>query len=298
LLVLVYFGIRALTEGRVDRAFANAESLLRLERAAGVAWETEVQALIEGQGELVAIANWIYIYGHWPVILVSAAVLYARARRRYVLLRNAMIVSGLIGFLFFALLPMAPPRFAMPELIDTVTQYSHGYRALQPPTLTNQYAAMPSLHVGWNLLVAVAVFGATSRRAVRLFAIVMPVAMAFAAVATANHFILDLVAGTLVVLVALALSIRLQPSTLDERGTQAGNDALVAASPVRHRPPLRQLPRRPADSGGARSARDRGRRTPLPRTARGAPPEDARPAADPLGSLEAREPVRRSAPAR
>ena len=72
-----------------------------------------------------------------------------------------MFLSGAIGFLFFALLPVAPPRLADPSLIDTVTLHSEAYRALQPPGLTNQYAAFPSLHFGWNLLVGFAVWGAT-----------------------------------------------------------------------------------------------------------------------------------------
>jgi membrane-associated phospholipid phosphatase len=290
--VLVYFGVRALSEGRVDRAFENADFLLRLERALGISWEVQLQGLILGHEGLVALVNWIYIYGHWPVIVVSLVSLYAWRRQKYVLLRDAMIISGLIGFVFFAFVPVAPPRLLEVGLVDTVTQYSHGYRALQPPALTNQYAALPSLHVGWNLLVAIVLFQATRQRAVRVFAVAMPLAMAFAAVATANHFVLDIVVGTLVVLVAFALSIRLEPRTLDEGGPQAGSSAFVAASPVRHRAPLRELTRRPALGGGARRARDRGRRAPLPGAPRGAPPEDARSGTDPLGPLEAREPVR------
>jgi membrane-associated phospholipid phosphatase len=297
-LVLVYFGVRAVTEGRVDRAFANADLVVRIERALGIAWEGQLQGLIIGHEALVAVANWIYIYGHWPVIAVSLALLYAWRRQKYLLLRNAMIISGLIGFALFAFVPVAPPRFVEPGLLDTVTRYSHGYRALQPPALTNQFAAMPSLHMGWNLLVAIVLFQATNRRAVRVFAVAMPFAMAFAAVSTANHFVLDLLAGTLVVLCALALSIRLQPRTLDRSGQQPGSSAFVPAPPVRHRAPLRELTRRPALGGGVRRAGDRGRRAPLSGAARGAPPEDARSGTDPVGPLEAREPVRAASPPR
>ena len=100
-----------------------------------------------------------------------------------------MIISGLIGFVFFAVVPMAPPRFVLPEIVDTVTESSSGYRALQPPALTNQYAALPSLHFGWNLLLGIVLFQATTRIPVRAFAVGMPVAMAFAVVATANHYV-------------------------------------------------------------------------------------------------------------
>jgi membrane-associated phospholipid phosphatase len=296
-LILTYFGVRGLTEARVERAFANADVVMRLERTLGIAWEAQLQSLIVGHRGLVALVNWIYIYGHWPVILTCAVLLYVRRRRHYLLLRDAMIVSAVIGFAFFAFLPVAPPRLADAALVDTVTRYSESYRTLQPPGLTNQYAAVPSLHVGWNLLVAIVLFQATRLRAVRAFAVVMPLAMAFATVATGNHFVIDVVAGIAVVLVALALSIALRARTLDVGGQQARTSAL-GAPPVRHRPPLRQLARRPADGRGGRGARDRGGRQPLPGAPRGAPSEDARPRPDPLGYLEAREPLRPAPPPR
>jgi hypothetical protein len=296
--LLVYFGVRGLTEERVDRAFANADSVLGIERALGIAWEGQLQGVLIAHDGLVAIANWIYVYGHWPVIAISLVVLYVRRREKYLVLRDAMIISGLIGFAFFAFLPVAPPRFSEPGLVDTVTRYSGGYRALQPPSLTNQYAALPSLHAGWNLLVGIVLFQATTRRAVRVFAVAMPPAMAFAVVATANHFVLDVAVGMLLVLAALAAAIRLQPHTMDKVGRPADSIGLVAGSSVRHRTPIRQFARRLAVSGGARRPRDRGRPAPLPRADRGAPPEDDRPGADSLGPLEARKPVRSATPPR
>ena len=95
------------------------------------------------------------------MIITAAIVLYRKRHDRYLLLRNTIFVSGAIGFLFFALLPVAPPRLADSSLMDTVTLHSDAYRALQPPGLTNQYAAFPSLHFGWNLVVGIAVWGAT-----------------------------------------------------------------------------------------------------------------------------------------
>jgi membrane-associated phospholipid phosphatase len=90
-------------------------------------------------------------------------------------------------------------------LIDTVTEKSSSYRALQPPGLLNKYAAMPSLHFGWNLLVGVVIVRVTRRTLVRVFAVALPIAMAFAVVMTANHYVLDVIAGGIVALVGLAL---------------------------------------------------------------------------------------------
>jgi len=203
----VYGGVRAVTEGSVAQAVSNAEAVERLERSLGIAWEHAAQSLIIGSSTLVTLANWVYIWGHWPVIIVSATWLYTHRPAHYRVLRNAVIASGLIGFLFFYAMPTAPPRLAGLGLDDTVLEQSHAYRTLQPPSLTNQYAAMPSLHFGWNLLVGIVLFAAFTCLAVRVFAVAMPIAMAFAVVATANHFVLDVVAGMLVVAVGLALAL-------------------------------------------------------------------------------------------
>jgi hypothetical protein len=207
---LTYFGVRNLTAGAADQALSNAERLADLEERFHVAWEGSLQHALLGHGALLTLFNWIYIWGHWPVILSAAIVLYRLRPERYLLLRNAMFLSGTIGFLFFALLPVAPPRLVDPSLVDTVTLHSEAYRALQPPGLTNQYAAFPSLHFGWNLLVGVAVWGATRNTALRLLSIAGPAAMGAAVVLTANHFVLDLAGGAAVVLLALWVAGRRQ----------------------------------------------------------------------------------------
>lgn len=288
---LVYFGVRGFTEDRVDRAFANADALLRAERALGIDWERALQELIIDHRWLLTATNWVYVYGHWPVIVACGVVLYVRSRDHYRLLRNAMFISGLIGFVFFAGFPVAPPRLADPGIVDTVTEYSHGYRALQPPALTNKYAAFPSLHAGWNILVGIVVFQATTSRTIRAFAVAMPVAMAFAVVATANHFVLDVAAGTVVVLVGLLAASLITP-TLGAGERPRRWIERSARSPVRHCASVRELPDRPAGSRGAGDRGGRGRRAPLSRSTRGAPSEDARAVADPVGPVEARESVR------
>ena len=142
----------------------------------------------------MTLANWVYIYGHWPVIIMTLAWLFVRAPAEY-LLRNAMFISGAIGLVIFVLFPVAPPRLGVLEIVDTVTQRSNSYRTLQPPGLINRYAAMPSLHFGWNLLVGdhglarVAPAGGCAPCAV-----VMVAAMGLAVVVTANHYVVD-VAG-------------------------------------------------------------------------------------------------------
>jgi hypothetical protein len=244
--MFAYFGIRNATVGGPEEAFANAWRIFDLEQWLQVAWENAVQTSIVGSSFLVTLTNWVYIWGHWPVILGVAV--SPLSRERYYLLRNALFVSGAIGFIFFALLPVAPPRLLDIGLVDTVTSESSSYRALQPPGLTNQYAAFPSLHVGWNVIVGIVLLMTTAHLAVRLFAVISPLAMGFAVIATANHFVLDVVGGIAVVIVGLAVALAIErknaPATLGGNGSPARlEDGRPRATPVPRRASCGQLHR-------------------------------------------------------
>ena len=164
--VLLYFGVRGLTHGEVGAAVEHGRQVLDFERRLGLDIEHGAQRLVVPHPRLVALANWIYIWGHWPVITATLLWLHRVRRDRYLLLRNAMFISGAIGLVIFASFAVAPPRLAGVGLVDTVTQHSNSYRVLQPPSLVNKYAAIPSLHVGWNLLVGVVLYRSSRRRIV------------------------------------------------------------------------------------------------------------------------------------
>jgi hypothetical protein len=251
LAMLLYFGIRNATAGNADLALTNAERLVTLERQLGIDWEHGLQGAALSSDVLVTAANWVYIFGHWPVILGVATWLYVRRHAHYVLLRNAMFASGVIGFLLFALFPVAPPRLLDHAFVDTVTDRSDAYRALQPPGLTNQYAALPSLHAGWNLLVGIVLAMAVTSIAVRLVALALPVAMGLAVVATANHFVIDVAGGILVALLGLAIAFfaqrRENTSTLLADGVSGDRGGVPRdRTTVRRGAPRRQRPRQAA----------------------------------------------------
>lgn len=206
LAVVAYFGVRGLTEGSADLAIANAERVIELEMALLIAVEARLQDALLVSKALVNLVNWIYIWGHWPVIAVVAVWLFFHDPPRYRLYRNAFLVSGAIGLIIFALFPVAPPRLLDLGTIDTVTLYSRAYRVLQPPVFVNQYAAMPSLHLGWDLLICIALFQSTRLWALRAFALLLPPAMFAAIVLTANHYVVDGVAGVTVALVGLGIA--------------------------------------------------------------------------------------------
>ncbi len=205
---LLYFLVRGVREGSFDRAEANAHSLLRVEARLGVDIEHWVQGLVLDHDVLVTLANWVYIWGHWPVIIATLAGLYRWHPAQFRLLRNALFVSGAIGLLIYVSVPVAPPRLLDGQYRDTVTELSSSYRVLQPPALVNKYAALPSLHAGWNLLAGLALYRATRRRPLRVLAVAGPLAMAFAVIATGNHYVIDVVAGEVIALIGWFVALR------------------------------------------------------------------------------------------
>jgi membrane-associated phospholipid phosphatase len=117
------------------------------------------------------------------------------------------LLSGAIGLVIYYAYPVAPPRLVPgTDFIDTVLQEYHVRRVLMPPFLTNEYAAVPSLHFGWNLVMGVAIWHAFPNLLARWFSVVMPSLMLIAIVVTANHFILDAAAGVIVVIAGAILA--------------------------------------------------------------------------------------------
>ncbi|HEU4424867.1 MAG TPA: phosphatase PAP2 family protein [Pilimelia sp.] len=193
--VVAYFLVRGATDAAFEDALRNAQRIIDFEILMGIYHEAGLQSSLAASSGITTVLNWIYIWGHWPVIVVTLLWLARRHPAVYLRTRNAMLVSGAIGLVVFVSFPVAPPRLAGLGMIDTVTVSSDAYRVLQPAMFTNQYAAMPSLHVGWDLLIGLAILVAARRPLVRALGVLMPVAMVAAVVLTANHYIVDAVIG-------------------------------------------------------------------------------------------------------
>jgi membrane-associated phospholipid phosphatase len=224
--IVIYFGVRGLTadSGRVARE--HAADVVAFERQLGIQVEGAWQVPVERWPVLATFANWVYIWGHWPVIIGTMVWLVWRHRETFLRLRDAMMVSGLLGMVVFVVYPLAPPRLTDLGVMDTVTQSSSAYRVLQPPMFVNQYAAMPSLHAGWDLLVGIAIISAASSPVLRAVGAVLPVLMALAVVTTGNHYFVDVPAGMGLALLGYAVA-----GLLARRRRRA-----AAASPEERRP--------------------------------------------------------------
>ncbi len=201
----LYSLVRGTVDGRTAVAYHHATQVVNIERTLGIFREAELQSLILTQQTAVRLVNTVYVWGHIPLIIVIAIWLFTFHRQRYPLFRNAFLISGAIGLLLFWLLPTAPPRYLQYwGFVDTAV-HSGSYYIFQSPSFVNEYAAMPSLHFGWSLLCATAVF-ANVRSRWRYLAYLLPIATLGGVVLTANHYFLDVFAGGCVALVALFLA--------------------------------------------------------------------------------------------
>jgi membrane-associated phospholipid phosphatase len=223
--VIGYFGVRGLTDSSQAKALHDAARVEAAERGLHLDWEPTVQSLVVHDQAITRLLNWIYIFGHWPVIALTLIWLLSRHPELYARAACAMLLSGAAGLVAFAVFPVAPPRLAALGMTDTVTEQSHAYRVLQPPAFTNQYAAMPSLHVGWNLLMTLAILAATRTIWLRVLAVALTMSMDATVVLTANHYVLDAFAGAVLAQLSWYVAGRLQaPATHRHRPTTQDGD--------------------------------------------------------------------------
>jgi len=205
---LIYFLIRGLVVGRAGEAMVRGFNVIELEQRMHIYWELDIQSWILDYFWMIKVVNAIYFWGHMPLIILTAGWLYARHRPAYHLARNAFLASGAIGVVIYWAFPVAPPRLIpFGGFIDTMAAFDRvGYNAQQTQAFVNEFAAIPSLHFGWSLLLGVIVAYEGKRPVFWLLGALWPIAMFFSIVMTGNHFILDAVAGAIVSFAGLGIA--------------------------------------------------------------------------------------------
>jgi hypothetical protein len=207
--MLVYFLIRGMVVDRAGEAIVRGVNIIEIEKDLSIYWELEFQSWILHSYFLIKMFNWIYFWGHLPLVGIIAVWLYVWHRPTYSIVRNAFLASGAIGVVIYFLFPVAPPRLIpFTGFVDTMAVFDRvGYQAQELKPFVNPFAAVPSLHFGWSLLLGGVMVCVTKNWFLRALGILWPVAMFFAVTMTGNHFILDAVAGTLVSFAGLAIAI-------------------------------------------------------------------------------------------
>ncbi|MEV1044038.1 phosphatase PAP2 family protein [Streptomyces sp. NPDC049916] len=206
-LFVVYKLGRVAVGGDAGKAFRNAGSVWDLERVLRLPEEGAAQGLLLHGEPLIHAANTYYAAVHFPATVLFLVWLYWRRPRHYLWARRALAALTAAALALHLLFPLAPPRLLpAAALTDTGQVYGPTVYGQSPATdtMANQFAAMPSLHVGWAVMVAVGLIAA-SRSRWRWVWLLHPALTLLVVVGTANHYWLDaIVAGALL---ALALAV-------------------------------------------------------------------------------------------
>jgi hypothetical protein len=213
---LVYSAIRN-TQGSASvsaqHALHNAMHIISIERALGLFHEQAVQHAALTLGRLF-IEFWNIFYGTFHFIVTAAALIYIFRRfpERYARWRNTLAITTALALVGFALYPLMPPRLLDLHglhygFVDTLERFETiwSFDSGTMQKISNQYAAMPSLHFAWSSWCALVLGPAIKRPWLKVLMYAYPFITLFAIVVTANHYILDAVGGAVVLAIGFLL---------------------------------------------------------------------------------------------
>jgi PAP2 superfamily len=205
----LYSLVRNAAPSHETSAHERALGLMGLERSMHIGVEQSINAYVATTSWLAYACNYYYATLHFIVTIAVLVWIYAKHPLRYRSIRSVLFATNLIALIGFWTFALAPPRmFASRGFVDTVVAFHTwgSYASGDLAKASNQFAAMPSLHVGWSLWCAIAIVGLAERNWVRVLGALYPVATLFVVVGTGNHYLLDAVGGA----VALALGFGVQ----------------------------------------------------------------------------------------
>jgi hypothetical protein len=203
--LLSLYGVYELVRGQaadatLATARAHADSIVALERHLHVFGEHALQRGAHALPALPALLGIAYIGLHFVGTTAFLVWVHRRHHDRFALVRNTLVVATGIAVTVYVLFPAAPPRLAGLGFVDTVTQGAHvNLSSDLLGSLYNPFAAVPSLHFGYALIVGVTVAGLAGSRAARIAGAFYPALMLLVIVGTGNHFFFDAAAGSIVV---------------------------------------------------------------------------------------------------
>jgi hypothetical protein len=215
LYIAAFYGVYSLvrnTQGSASvsaaHALTNARQVIRAEKALGMFREESVQEAFLGQRSFIQFWNLYYGTFHFVVTVAALILLFRRFPARYPRWRNTLAATTGLALVGFAAYPLMPPRL-LPSVygfVDTLRVYGGLWSFDSGPVarVSNQYAAMPSLHFAWSMWSALVLFPMVRRAWSRALVALYPVATLFAIVVTANHYVLDAAGGAVVLALGAA----------------------------------------------------------------------------------------------
>jgi PAP2 superfamily len=207
LFLIAYQGyqmVRGLADGRAEVALANGERVIDLERSLGTLFEPGLQQALLGHHWLIDTANFMYLNTQFLITTGFLAWLYLFRNEHFYFVRNMFLVAMGLALVGYAAFPTAPPRFfpeaGFTDTIASVAKVDQDAGAVS--LLVNPYAAVPSMHIAFALMIAVPGTLLSRTHPGRLFWTVYPLLVLFVVVVTANHYWFDAAAGAAVACLA------------------------------------------------------------------------------------------------
>jgi len=200
-------GRNAIPEQRAI-AFRHGRSIQHLQHWLHLDWERSINRFVARTEWLAQAMDYYYATLHFFLTIGVMVWLFLRRSHVYRGARTALVATTMFGLLGFALYPTAPPRL-LPQYgyVDTVIKF-HTWGSLADPNIaehSNQFAAMPSLHIAWATWCGIAIFRCARRRSVGVLGLLYPFGTLIVIVGTANHFLLDAVGGVAIVALGFAV---------------------------------------------------------------------------------------------
>jgi PAP2 superfamily len=200
--------------GNLYKPFGDAMRIIDLERALHIFVEPSVQAWAENKRLLMDVLDWTYLNCHFFITLGAMMFIYFRRNDSFYFVRNVLLISMAIALVGYWLYPTAPPRL-MPEwgFTDSISRFVTGGSGSTDNSpagaFVNAYAAVPSMHVCFAVIIGWTMCRLVSHRMARVAWFVYPAVVTFVVVATANHFLIDVFLGALTAAVSFGLAHRL-----------------------------------------------------------------------------------------
>jgi PAP2 superfamily len=187
-------------------AFHRASQLLTAEHWVRLDFELTLNKALAGVNWLAQVADYYYATMHFAVTIGVLAWLYLRHPLHYRPVRTALYATNIIALVGFWLFPLAPPRM-LHGYVDTVVQFNTwgSWGSSGVDAASNQFAAMPSLHIGWSLWCACAIVMLAKRNWVKVLGALYPVVTCLVIMATANHYILDAAGGVVALMLGFGV---------------------------------------------------------------------------------------------
>lgn len=226
-LYVAYCAGRVFASGQELRAFGNARSVRAFELALRFPSEARIQGFFAKSDTLAVVANTYYATVHFPFAIAVLLWLWIYRAEHYRWTRNVMVALTSTALVIHALFPLAPPRM-LPDFgyIDLAAKYGQSvYGPPETDTLSNQFAAMPSLHVGWALLLSFALFMAF-RSPWRWVFLVHPAITTGVVVVTGNHYWMDGIIAALILVLSMVLFSSSRPRRRESGSIRPDSDEM------------------------------------------------------------------------